>query len=616
MPSLKTYLQAIAIFVLLGASLPARADTVVYRQGASNAFVSNYSGTADGFIVSGSTSGNLNYGKYGMRLAFSTQKGLLRFDLSSFAGKYSSVTSISLQLSITQIYGNVTSGTINAYAILPANAGWAQGTANGAVQAGSACWNYAKYNTQAWAGSPGLGTPDVDYNSTLLGSFAYSTTQGSDPAMAFNGSSAYLTSLVSSWTNSTNPGILIEEGNPARDGATYIWGTGDPTGTSNEQLTITYNPAYSGTDANGLNYTAVNGQITITGYSGSGGALIIPSSISVYGVDLPVTSIGSLAFSYCRSLTSVTVPNTVTSIGSYVFYSCGNLIDVTIPNGVTTIPDYAFTGCISLPRVTIPNSVTSIGNYAFGGCRGMARVTIPNSVTSIGTYAFDSCSSLTGLTISGNITTIPEDAFSNCTSLTSVTIPSNVTSINAYAFYDCFNLTSAVFLGNAPTMGSSVFLGAGITSGRTFKVYYLNGASKFTSPTWTDSANETFPSVNIGAYSPVSTWLVSYGFAYNTPLTTVPNNDGVPLLMDYALNLDPTKTQGASMPKPVVSGNQMSLTYYGGSTGVTYTVQASTDLQSWSTSGVTVSGPDANSNYTATIPISGTKEFMRLKVTY
>ena len=52
-------------------------------------------------------------------------------------------------------------------------------------------------------------------------------------------------------------------------------------------------------------YTATATEVTITGYTGAGGAVTIPSSIE----GLPVTSIGTIAFKYNTSLTSVTIPN-------------------------------------------------------------------------------------------------------------------------------------------------------------------------------------------------------------------------------------------------------------------------------------------------------------------
>jgi len=48
------------------------------------------------------------------------------------------------------------------YQIKPAN-DWVEGTADGTIQAGSSCWNYAKYDTQPWAGSAGCGTSGTDY---------------------------------------------------------------------------------------------------------------------------------------------------------------------------------------------------------------------------------------------------------------------------------------------------------------------------------------------------------------------------------------------------------------------------------------------------------------------
>jgi hypothetical protein len=57
-------------------------------------------------------------------------------------------------------------------------------------------------------------------------------------------------------------------------------------------------------------YTINNGTITITGYTGPGGAVTIPSTID----GLPVTTIGDSAFAFCP-LSSVTIPNSVISIG-------------------------------------------------------------------------------------------------------------------------------------------------------------------------------------------------------------------------------------------------------------------------------------------------------------
>ena len=75
--------------------------------------------------------------------------------------------------------------------------------------------------------------------------------------------------------------------------------------------------------------------------------------------------IADYAFSWCYSLTSVTIPNSVTSIGKEVFWDCTSLTSVTIPNSVTSIGEGAFEDCTSLTSVTIPNSVTSIGEGAF-----------------------------------------------------------------------------------------------------------------------------------------------------------------------------------------------------------------------------------------------------------
>jgi hypothetical protein len=269
-----------------------------------------------------------------------------------------------------------------------------------------------------------------------------------------------------------------------------------------------------------------NGAITISGYTGLGGDVVIPSSTNGW----PVTSIGDDAF-FDRSLTSVTIPDSVTSIGNEAFYVCNSLTNVMIGNSVTNIgidafagcssltsiivsagnPSYsslsgvlfnqsqtvliecpggfsgsyaipnsvtnigadAFFNCTSLTSATVPNGVTSIGDAAFSGCTGLTGVTIPNGVTNIGDFAFQDCR-LTSVTIPNTVTSIGIEVFAYCSSLTSVTIPDSVTNIGDDAFDSCISLGSVVIGTNVTTVGDGAFgscssltnvmIGNGVTS--------------------------------------------------------------------------------------------------------------------------------------------------------
>jgi hypothetical protein len=204
-------------------------------------------------------------------------------------------------------------------------------------------------------------------------------------------------------------------------------------------------------------WTTDNNQVTITGYIGAGGAVVIPASIA----GTPVTAIGDLAFSPdyqgIQSITSVTIPNSVTSIGFFAFGNCWSLTSVTIPNSVTSVGSQAFRDCIGLTTVTIPGSVTSIGDLAFMGCSGLTSVTIGSGVTTIGEYAFDGCSSLTSVTIPDNVTSIGGNAFAGCSNLVSLSIGSGVTSIGNEAFAFCSGLTSVTIGSGVTTIGDSAF---------------------------------------------------------------------------------------------------------------------------------------------------------------
>ncbi len=147
-----------------------------------------------------------------------------------------------------------------------------------------------------------------------------------------------------------------------------------------------------------------------------------------------------------------------------------------------TITDYPnnATDAVVIPAAIAGKPVTSIGDSAFSYCGGLTSVTIPSSVTRIGYGTFGYCSGLTSVTIPSSVTSIGGSAFQGCSGLTSVTIPSSVTGIGDAAFRYCSGLTSAKFMGNAPAMGTGVFAPA--ASG--FTIYYVTGATGFTSPNW------------------------------------------------------------------------------------------------------------------------------------
>ena len=194
------------------------------------------------------------------------------------------------------------------------------------------------------------------------------------------------------------------------------------------------------------------------------------SLVSVtFGENSKLESICNMAFEDCKSLASITIPNSVTSIGYGAFENClkvsiymhnneyakkycetnnlkyqilssilhedetGSLKWVLYENGLFEIsgngempdykdysPWYKYRG--SITSVMIGDGVTSIGNSAFSGCEGLTSITIPDSVTSIGNSAFSGCKDLTSITIPNSVTYIGNGAFSDCSALGSITV--------------------------------------------------------------------------------------------------------------------------------------------------------------------------------------------------
>ncbi len=218
-------------------------------------------------------------------------------------------------------------------------------------------------------------------------------------------------------------------------------------------------------------YEQVGGEITITGYTGTGGVVEIPAMIG----GVAVTQIGNEAFKNVTSITNLTLPSSVTTIGEKAFEGCTQLTSISMPNGVATIGQFAFAGCSSLTSITLPTSLTSLSDYLFQGCGALTAIVIPNGVITIGANAFESCANLVSVTLPSTVTEIKSGAFFNCPKLASITIPGAVTTIGDNAFSNSSTLASVTFLGNTPpTFGSPTPFG-GIAAGA--KGYYPATAS-------------------------------------------------------------------------------------------------------------------------------------------
>jgi hypothetical protein len=108
-------------------------------------------------------------------------------------------------------------------------------------------------------------------------------------------------------------------------------------------------------------YAVSGNTVTIIGYTGGGGIVVIPDNID----NMPVVAIGDQAFEYRTNLISVTIPNSVRSIGMFAFENCDLLNNVTIGNSVVSIGSYAFFDCHNLTKAYFLGNAPSIGQETF-----------------------------------------------------------------------------------------------------------------------------------------------------------------------------------------------------------------------------------------------------------
>ncbi len=264
-------------------------------------------------------------------------------------------------------------------------------------------------------------------------------------------------------------------------------------------------------------YTVTDGKATITDFNhGFVGELSVTNTLGGY----PVTRIGIEAFSWCQELTDVMIPDSVTSIGPAAFCYSG-LTSITLPSDLTHIEVAAFYWCCRLASVEIPNGVTHIESYLFEGCHSLTNITLPDSVSSIGDSALRDCGRLTRVEIPDSVTGIGGGAFTG-SGLTSITIPASVTTIGLQAFWDCVCLARVYFSGNAPRLGTYVFLNCPCT------VYYLPGTTNWGS---------TFGDRPTLCWNPTVQADTGFGFAADRFGFNIASTSNIPIAVQATTNL-------------------------------------------------------------------------------
>ena len=159
-----------------------------------------------------------------------------------------------------------------------------------------------------------------------------------------------------------------------------------------------------------------------------------------------ITYIGFQAFSYCKSLSSVQLPDTLTGIGQHAFNACHALEQITIPPSVHHLGKHIFSGCRSLKTLTVPfpacGTPATFSNFGelFGTTPDieMRKISQDNETGKETNYYLPH--SLSVLRILEGCEIIPSKCLMNCFVLKELHLPSSLYMMGEKAVYGCAGL--------------------------------------------------------------------------------------------------------------------------------------------------------------------------------
>lgn len=214
----------------------------------------------------------------------------------------------------------------------------------------------------------------------------------------------------------------------------------------------------------------------VTGADSTVKNVLIPAQID----GVTITGIAPYAFAKRDSqygsvsdnttLLSVSIPNTVTEIGAHAFDSCTAMSTLRFAPGssLKTVGDSAFESCKSLTSLTVPDSIEQFGNKAFYGLKGLKNLTVSGETDTKGWLGdYGSNLNLDTLTLTGSYVLggkVTSDGGSRWIegmpgrqSVRKLVLSPGITSIGAYAFYYGYEIQEVVFPDTLTEIGESAF---------------------------------------------------------------------------------------------------------------------------------------------------------------
>ena len=171
------------------------------------------------------------------------------------------------------------------------------------------------------------------------------------------------------------------------------------------------------------------------------GELVIPSELS----GKSVTIIDKSAFSSCKNLTKIVLPDTVTKISDSAFSGCTGLSEFTMPDSVVWIGESVFSQCTSLRYISLCDEITTIPKNTFYMCSALEKINLPGKLRVLSDNAFFGCSGLKSLILPEEAVSVLTRCFSSCSSLESIYLPATVEFIGADVFEKCDSLNTVYY---------------------------------------------------------------------------------------------------------------------------------------------------------------------------